>query len=671
MSYDGSIPAGGGVRPNTQEKLSDQGESRKVKGTFKTMSGGNRDVSLEEGKTHIPAADGNKPQGRPLDDWEINIQENEQLFFNKAADILTTDYASAEKARVRDELKTLHTCMTELLTEYSRRISELAASDRIMEKNLQQIKGPMVRVFQTVKDELVQLEKALAPNASKASKKEVNDVLPIAKSQIKEANKVLAEAKALLVESTLPPLPEVKVQPLPEAASRDSSTQEAATLKKKRPFRQKTEADSAPPVETISPEQQLQNLRQRLQKASPEHIPEILRHMVEALEKLESRLEDHVHNTPNDSLKTERKAQFHKSLKAIRKASEAEVTSASVRNIRIKMRDQLWVCEQCIKDITGWQGKVAVKPARSATQSKTEPRELKRATNAHLAASDVHFAPLQKQVEALSAATSPDAQKQALRAMDKYLFAQRDRFNRLLPLLQAVATKCDFEQRKPPAECSRVYEAMGRLNKALIAIHKRALSEEYFAAVKEADAALAILDDFDQKLPESLWHNLTESVTQPDKVTPHFLNLMCRRILNEETGPLSERASLQKFAGICEYLEKVQGGKLDENTDAETIQAFRNVVGDGFSSSENVRALMDEARTLEEVRSVGFQLFNWKDTQHAFLDRICEKLEFVSQDLELEAIREGRDELNHLTQRFASETKATARQESAERLCSA
>lgn len=664
MSNDRRILTGG-FSPNIRETLPDGTDNREVKGTFKTSSSGTRDVSLEKGKNHIPAASGQGPQERPVDDWEIKIQENEQLFFNKVAEILTTDYAPSEKARVRDELKTLHTCMTELLTEYSRRISELAVNDRIMQKPHQQIKGPMVRVFQTVKDELVQLEKALAPNASKASRKEVKDVLPIAKKQIEQANKVLAEAKALLTESTLPPLPEIKVQPVPKAVSKEKDITEAKAPKKKRLFRKKTEADSAPSVETISPEQRLQNLRQRLIKASPEHVPEILQHMVDALEKVAPQLEDHVRNTPNDPLKAQRKSQYYKSLEVIRKTSLADITAANVSSIRIQIKDRLWVCEQCIKDITSWQGKV--KPPKPVAQS---PNELEKVTNTHIAASDVHYAPLQKQVEALNEASSPDAQKKQLRALDKYLFAERDRFNRLFPLLQAVTTKCDFEQREPPAECATLFEAMGRLNKALVTVHKRALSEEYIAAIKEADAALSVLDSFDQKLPDSLWNALTETVARPDKATPHFLNLMCRRVLNEETGPLSQRASLKKFTDICDYLEKVQGGKLDENTNAETIQAFRKVVGYAFSSLADARALMAEVRTLEEVRSVGFQLFNWKDIKNLYLDQICEKMDLVTKDLEpeLEAIREGRDELIQLTQHFTSEAENKARVESAKRL---
>ena len=661
MSYDGRIPPGGGVRSGSGGKLPEQPEDPGVKGKFKTTSGGSRDVSLKEGKSHIPAATDNGPQGRPIDDWEVKIQESEQLFFSKAADILTSDEKGVEKDRIRDELKTLHTCMAELLTEYSRRISELAADDRIMEKNIQQIKGPMVRVFQTVKDELVQLEKSLASNASKAAKKEVKDVLPIAKSQIEEANKVLSEAKALLLESTLSPLPEVKVHPVPKPVSREREAQEKQAQKKKLPFRKQTRPETSPPVETVPLEQRLQNLRQRLLKDGSEHAQGILQNIVSVLEKLGLQLEEHVQDMPDDQLKNKRKKQFDTTLNIIRKASEGKVTP----KVRSEMKEQIWVCEQCIKDITGWQGKVSVKQPKTVTQP---PLELKKATSAYLAASEIRFAPLQKQVETLNTSTSPGAQKEALRQMDHYIRNQRDRFNRLLPLLQAVTTKCDFEQRDPPAECAHIYGAMGRLNKALVAVHKRVLSEDYFAAVKEADAVLMDLDSFDQKLPPRLWHDLTETVVQPNKATPHFLNLMCRRILNEETGPLSERASLQKFTDICSYLEKAQGGKLDENTDAETIQALRKVAGDVFSSPAKVRALMAQARTLEEVRAVGFQLVNWNDMQHEYLNQVCKKLEVVAKDLELENIREGRDELDTLIRHFTSGTEAVAGRESARRL---
>ena len=666
MSNDGRIPPGG-IRPNTGAKLPEQPDDRKVKGKFKTTSGGSRDVSVQEGKTHILATTGNGPQERPLDDWDIQIQKSEQLFFSTVADLLTEDDASTRQSHVREELKTLHTCMADLLTEYNQRVSELAANDRIMAKHLERIKGPMIRVFQTVKDELVQLEKALGPNASKAAKKEVKDVLPIAKSQIEQANKVLAEAKALLIESTLPPLPEVKVQPLPKPVSREKEVQEKPAQKKSFSFRKKVVAETKPQVDTISPEQRLQNLKQRLQKASPEHVPEILQHMVSTLEQLELQLEDHTSSQLDDPVKKERKAQFHKTLEVIRKASQNQVTPATVRNLRIRMRNQVWICEECIKYITGWQGKVPVKPARTTTPP-PPLQELKQATNAHLAASEIKFAPLRKQVEVLNAGTSTSAKSQALREMDRYIHNQRERFNRLLPLLQAVATKCDFEKRDPPAECANFYEAMGRLNKAMVPIRKRDLSEDYFLAIKDADAALATLNEFDQKLPAPLWHDLTETVGQPDQATPHFLNLMCRRILNEETGPLSERASLQKFTDICIYLEKVQGGKLDENTDVETIQAFRKVVGDGFSSPEKVRALMAQARTLEEVRAVGFQLVNWTDMQHKYLEETCEKLDLVADDLELDGVREGRDELKVLTGKFTSGTQAEAADESARRL---
>ena len=678
MSYDGRIPPGGGVRPNTGEKLQNQPNERKVKGRFKAASGGNRDVSVSEGKTHIPAATGSAPKERALDEWEVSIRENEQLFFNNVADILTTEESFVKQDKLREELRILHTCMADLLNKYNRRISDLAANDRIMEKDLQQIKGPMIRVFQTVKDELVLLEKALAPNASRAAKKDAKDVLPIAKSQIQQANNTLAEAKALLVQSTLPELadlpelPAVKVHPIPKSVSSKQDVQDKPVQKKRTRLHKNAEPETKSSVENISPEQRLQNLKLILKDNRVEEVQGTLQHMVSVLEKLGRQLEEHIQEPLGNPKKNQKKAQFDHHLNLIRQASQEKVTPDKVSATRRDIRDYVFVCETCIKDITGWQGKV---PAES-------PKTV--------AASEIQLAPLRKQVAALNVATSTAGKQEASKEIGRYIYAQHKRLKRLLPLLQAVVTKCDLEKRQPPAECAHFYEVMGRLDKAVEPINKRVLNEDYFSAVKEADAALTALDKFDQKLPASLWHDLTETVAQPGEATPHFLNLMCRRILNEETGPLSKRASLKKFTNICTYLDKVQGGKLGENTDADTIQALQKVVGDGFSSLEKVGALMAQARTLEEVRAVGFQLVNWIGMKSEYLDQICASFDQVADELKLELdpelspgldpkprqemarelkeIREGRDKLNELSEKFTSGTQAVAAQESANRL---
>ena len=244
MSHDSSIPSGGSARPTTGTKSSQQTDARKVKGKFEA-SGGSREVSRQEGKTHIPAATANRPKERPLDDWEVKIQQNEQLFFTKADDILGATVRGLNKEHLRNELKTLHTCMTEIVSEYSQRISALTATDRILEKHHQEIKGPMIRVFHTVKDELVKLDKSLALNASKATSQEVKDVLPIAQNQIKEARQVLAKARTSLIEATLPDLPEkpdladVKVHPVPKAVARGDQVQQEWLKKKDFSFAKK------------------------------------------------------------------------------------------------------------------------------------------------------------------------------------------------------------------------------------------------------------------------------------------------------------------------------------------------------------------------------------------------------------------------------------------------
>ena len=544
MSYDGKIPPSGGASPAPGTKLPEQTED-KVTGRFSPASGGSRDVSVKEGKTHIPAATDNGPKGRPLDEWEIKVEETEQLFFAQVADIMTMNVSAAEKSKVKEELKKLHTCMHKLLNEYNQRILELAANDRITEKHFQRIQTPMIRVFQSVRDKLVRLEKALAPKASKTAQQKVADILPIAQIEINQAKEVLTEAKVLLEESTLP---EVKAEPVPRPVLRDPGVPthtETAQKKSTHFFKKKADNKSTlttPPLEKVS--------------------------------------------------------------------------------------------------------------------------------NAHLAASEIGHSSLKKQVGILNKATSPTEQKQALEQLHSYALAQRERFNRLYPLLQAVATKCDFEQRNPPVECQHFYAAMEHLNKTLLVIQRKALSEEYISAVKELDTVLATLEPFDQELPPPLWHSLTETAGQPESESSHFLNLMCRQILNEETGPLSERESLIKFTDICDYLAKVQGGKLAENTDAETLAALRNVVGEGFSSPKNVRVLMAQAHTLEEVRAVGFQLVNWTGMKSEYLTRMCARLEAVDMDLEngFEAIPEGRKALNNLALHFTSGTERVAGEEAASRL---
>ena len=515
--------------------------------------------------------------------------------------------------------------------------------------------------------------------------------------------------------------------------------------------------------------------------------------MASVLEKLGHRLEEHIKQNPDDPKKKQFKENFDRSLDAIRRTALGKIASDNVSRLRQGIKDHLFICEQCIKGITGWQGKVvsqssASKQANKSTREAASP-QLKKAENAHLAASEIsfkplheqvgslnsatseadrtkelraldhcvrdqlerfsqllplfqgeatgadvakrepssdharfheamnrlanamrviqkkelsrdyfsavkeadaalqtldaldrkllnahlatseiQFEPLHKQVETLNLATSAADRSKALRELDSFISGQRDRFNRLLPLFQAIATKCDFEKKDPPPECTRFYEAMSSLNKVMLGVNKKTLSSDYFAAVKEANAALKVLDTFDQQLPAALWHSLTETVGESSDATPHFMNLMCRRILNEETGLLSERASLQKLTDICTYLDKVQEGKLNKSTHAEILQAFQKVVGDGFSSPDKVKALMGHARTLEEVRAVGFQLVNWTDMQNEFLDSMCKKLERVSMDLELEDIQKGRDHLNTLTSHFTSGTERVAHRVSASRL---
>ena len=664
MGY-GKIPPGGLGSPD-HNKLPESSDQRTLKGRFNT-SGATRDVSAKPGKTHIPAADALK--SRPLDEWEVTVQEVEFNYFSKAAEFSDDTFKGKGRVVLKEEVADAHKKLFAVLNQYNQRVTELQANDRIRQNDALKILPTLIRKVIPVVELLKDLEKSLAPKASNANKKEPEAVLKETRDLLASATTTLAEAKANISESTLPE-PVVKplsnpVQPTPK---KPANSAHSSSLKDNKKQDNKKKTNKKIPDKGViqaPPEQRLKSLRLQLTKAKSDEMPYILRRVRGCFEEISQQFgqaisEDTDPASINEKLQNQE--HFLKSLGALAKLADGTITSANVSSARVEAKDRIFICDESVRRIL----KIPLSP-KSIEASQPD---LQQASHTYLAPSDIHFAPLKAQVEALSKSSSEELQMQPLQRMHQYLVAEKQRMKALLPLLSVVDLKSHFQGESLPKEVEVFYEALKTLDQSINLTKDSMLDKSLIACIKDVDRALMILDSFDQQLPESFWRVLTVPVANEHGVTPHLVNVMCRHLLSKETGPLSGRASIKKLARIGRYLEQVKNKNPEDLIDSKNpiLNAFEKVKEQAFSDPAQVRALMTHVQSLEEVQEVGRCLSEWSVPHQQLLDTTCDKLQKVKMDYPLPEVEAGKEALNQMTGEFIRKTNIIAEQQSNGRL---
>ena len=196
----GKTPPGSTTSPQVSRELP-KSEQRKLKGVFQS-SGGARDVAPHPGETHIPPNSEGFPQERPLDDWDIKVQEVENRYIDSAAHFSGQPFTEEQRPDLKHAIKELHVNIFDMLNRYNQRVAALLVENRIAKKDADAVVRPLVRDLMPLVEELKGLEKSLDANASKSARKDVKTALKAAKKNLDKARPMLVEAKVLLAEAT-------------------------------------------------------------------------------------------------------------------------------------------------------------------------------------------------------------------------------------------------------------------------------------------------------------------------------------------------------------------------------------------------------------------------------------------------------------------------------------
>lgn len=659
----GKIQSGSSVSPppNSGGQKVDE---RKLKGVFQA-SGAVRGVSVHPAQSHIPSAGESRPQDRPLEQWDIDVQEVENRYINSAANFSGESYNESRRLDLKNAIKGQHTNLFEMLNQYNQRSAALLLEDRLTQKEVDSISRPLIRELMPIIEELRELDKSLDNSASKKARKDVKTALQAAKDCLKKAGPLLVNARVLLVESTKPlpePAPEKKLvaQKKTKPVATVETKKKAETKPVAPPSRKTVEKKPDPPgVPQPSPELRLAETMVELKRpVNAERLQEIIETTVEslqtALQTFPVWIDESVKQGADPVQLAAYQEAFAQAFMKIQTKAHAPIGSDNVASLRDDLKDRIYICHEMIRKTRG-----ASAPEPQATAGLTQ------VARGYFKPEEIGSAELRQRVMAYSKASSAADRKKALESVHQFLQQQQQRFDQLQSLFTIVHAKSNFQGEAVPEECTHAFSALSKLTSSVQQTSRPEPDAAWMEQVVQADKALATLEQFDQKVPGPVMRVLT---TSPDSSGTPLINLMCRKLLNEETGPLTGRANLPKFGSVLRYLEQTQEAQINEENGYTAYQAFLDIIGEVFVTPTELRTLMNEARTLDEVYEVGLILREWRGRQDDLLQETTEDLKKITMDFQLEGVGEGHEAIELLIKRFPEGIKEHAGATAKERL---
>ncbi len=301
--------------------------------------------------------------------------------------------------------------------------------------------------------------------------------------------------------------------------------------------------------------------------------------------------------------------------------------------------------------------KSAAKPVAVPTQ----------AANSFLKLSSLKSPELRHHLENYQKAATKKDKTIAREKLAQYVVEQKQLYSRLQPLLSAAASKSSVMSSEPLLSVGFCQNWLSKLDSDASLIGSQEESKEFLGAIVRADEAITELERFDQSISSDLSQLLTRSLPDPATEFDHLQNLLVRSILHESSGKLTDK-NLQKLEQLHafhgQFIEqRVTGGNV-----AATFKAYLDVVADVFATTESVKALAQQARTLEELRALGTAIQDWQSEGVNELQWACEHLKVISKDLSLPAVFTGLENIGEIKSHFAGVVNENGKVQAEERL---
>lgn len=233
--------------------------------------------------------------------------------------------------------------------------------------------------------------------------------------------------------------------------------------------------------------------------------------------------------------------------------------------------------------------------------------------------------------------TSPEATKRVTQAILHFVESEYQHYVSLRPFLSVASKKCDLLSMNPDKACNACQNAISLLEDTSTSIHQALNNDLPFNTLVEIDKAINKLATFDKKLPGEVWQLLTELTPHRADNRYHLLNLLCRKLLLDGPTPLTQKAVLNKFKDVENYISLFKEATEDEVFD----QQFLAVYGHVFTTPTHLKKALNPVNKPHELNELLKIFHRIKKNEEVLLSKATEKLKAIGDEQQLAFLLSG------------------------------
>ena len=612
-----SIPSAGRSSSTPKPSIKDGKKSQAAQEGVFQVSGEGRSVHPHNDNPQYMSPEADHTANRPLDDWDIEVLEIENRYFDIVADLSGKSESGIPRSRLKQAVTTIRNSLSTLFNHYRQRVAHLVVEGRIEKQNADEV---MARnnALSPILDELNELESSMQ---WQFGKKNQHASMAQLRTLMSKATGVISETKAQLNDSTN--LPEAK---------QESTT---STLPDTTPL------PSNPPPE--NPEQLLATLTQNVKQSTARAFKATLDSSVKELGSLLTLLPQWIQEAQASDEDAEVLATYQSVFNsAFEKLQSLALKTIDKKDIPSNQSTATQLFEQC-RDM--------VLRIESVKNGKFDAWVASRIKNPKLKAI----------VAAIDQADNPELRLEAQQQLHHFLAENLQHYSRLEPILKLTLEKSRLQEQQAPEPCEDALKALASLSGRVKTTEDPEFTVKWMQAIEKADQELSYLQKLEQALPERILPVLTTS----PKSAPHFLHLLnpvCRAFLAREPELVSSEVSRKLFSSMAELLE----GRREQDA-LKRSSALMKVASENFSSPDFLSRILDEAKTFEEIHAISQSLYDWDIPLFEEVQQAARDLETVKMDFEVDGIEKGRDALIYLMSEYPDSIKEHAEKTSAKR----